>query len=38
MFSLAPLRGVFTTLFYREVEAWRGDFAKEPCQERLFGF
>ena len=26
----APWRGVFITLFYGEVEAWRGDFAKEP--------
>ena len=27
---LTPLRGVFITLFYEEVEAWRGDFSKEP--------
>lgn len=24
-----PLRAVFITLFYGEVEAWRGDFSKE---------
>lgn len=25
-----PLRGAFITLFYGELEAWRGDFSKEP--------